>query len=713
VKNKILVIFALAASINLSSLVIAAHPVFAKDVLSTETVQRTWMPTFKQGQFVYVDPKLSGNPQNPFKFSDPFAEKLNQIGAKHDLKFYVVGSQQGNEPIPANTKVGIAKVDELLSQWSNQPGFDKDRYVIIFWVRRFDNPSKGSVGVNTGAAAREQDVSPELLSDPDGLVIPALKQYMPQNPEGAFLAIANNIDSKVSEHIAQLAQQKVEAAENKARLASLMSALNILGLGALGAGFIWAGTQFVGKRRKKAQVFRQQVESSLKDWQRTTKNGSEIYIELTENHLFFLEKLQSEEIDSDTQALFEGAKRSLARFATRLHAALSVQTSAEASVTQHDYKEASLILKERSIKVSDEALPVKVATLLTGLISEESYEPRQLQKALGDSCIDARDKVVALNDLFERAKGFVASQNLFSQIDNVLVAPSVVYGLAWGERQGGEVSLKLSSREDRISTDAIKSRVQAGENALRVGKLSEAAGIMSEIQQWMDSVREDYNRQTEAKANCDRLSQEVLRQSTQIKPYIESAKQAIAEVVDMYPKISVAHDRQQCDSFLKVLSDFPEHQELIQSNYSAQKYETALRLLKNQNQEFGLMREHLSDIIAKPGQLTKQTKEAQERVESYGQRVSKLRSRSSVSRVDETLDGIRQQILVGDLASSLLALDLVNQDISRAERASRQSSSSSSYSSSGSDYSSSSSGSDYSSSSGGGDYGGSSGGGDY
>ena len=322
-KNKTLVILVLAGSINFLSLVITAPPVQAKDVLSTKaTVQRTWMPTFKQGQFVYVDPHLSGNPKSPFKFSDPFSEKLSQIGEKHGLKFYVVGAQQGNEPIPANTKVGIAKVDELLPQWSNQPEFDKDRYVIIFWVRRSDDPSKGSVGVNTGAVAREQGVSPELLSDPDGLVIPVLKQYMPQNPEGALLGVAKNVDSKVSEHIAQLAQQKVDVAENKARLASLMSALNIFGLGVLGAGLIWIGTQFVAKRRKQAQVFKQQVESNLKDWQRTTKNGSEIYIELTENHLFFLEKLQSEEIDSDTQVLFEDAKQSVAKFATRLQAFL-------------------------------------------------------------------------------------------------------------------------------------------------------------------------------------------------------------------------------------------------------------------------------------------------------------------------------------------------------------------------------------------------------
>ena len=218
---------------------------------------------------------------------------------------------------------------------------------------------------------------------------------------------------------------------------------------------------------------------------------------------------------------------------------------------------------------------------------------------------------------------------------------------------------------------------------------------------------------------CDFLTLDTIYftnpQSTQIKPSIESANQAISEVVTMYPKISVTHDRQQCSSFLKVLSDFPEHQKLIHSNYSAQKYEIALRLLKEQNGKFGQTLEHLSDIISKPKQLAKQTKEAQERVESYGRRVSKLRSRSSVSRVDETLDGIRQQILVGNLASSLSALDSVEQDISRAERASRQSSSSSGYSSSGSDYgsSSSSSGSDYGSSSGGGDYGGSSGGGDY
>jgi uncharacterized membrane protein YgcG len=172
----------------------------------------------------------------------------------------------------------------------------------------------------------------------------------------------------------------------------------------------------------------------------------------------------------------------------------------------------------------------------------------------------------------------------------------------------------------------------------------------------------------------------------------------------MYPKISVTDDRQQCDSFLKVLSDFPAHQELIQSNYSDRKYEIALRVLKDQNQKFGLTLEHLSEIIDKPGQLTRQTKEAQERVDSYAMRVSKLRSRSSVSRVDETLDGIRQQILVGNLASSLAALDSVDRDISSAERVSSQSSGSSSYSSSGSDYSSSSGGSSYGGSSGGGDY---------
>jgi uncharacterized membrane protein YgcG len=720
-KYTIPIILTLASSINLSSLVIHPIPAQAKSVSSTQvpTIQRTWMPTFKSNKFIYLDPKLSGHPKDPFKFSDSFPDKLNQIGANHNLKIYVVGAQQGNEPIPSNRHVGIAKIDELLPQWSNQSGFDKNRYVILFWVRRSDDVSKGSVGVNVGTFARSQGVTPDLLSESDGLVIPALKGYMPQDPEGALLQVAKNVDAKVTEHIAELTQQRITATDNEAKSVSLINLWKSIGLAILGTGVLWIGIFFVGKQRDKAQDFRNQVKYDLKDWQCAIKNGSEIYLNLTENHLFFLEKLQSEQIDPDTQTLFEDAKRALAKFATRLKAASEVKDSVELSISQNDYQKAHTILHETSVTVNDETLPIEVTTLLTGLSPEESYQPTQIKKALNDSCLDARDKIVALNNLFDRAKRFTTPQSILSQIDEVLISPSVTYGLAWGETQSGEELLLLCFSQDGLSADSIKDRVRTGESVLRADNLSEAARVMSEIQAWINSIQTDYSQSIEIKAECDRLSSEVLQQSTQVQPLIKPAKQAIAEVVSMYPKLSVASDRQKCDDALKVLSAFPVHQKQIQSQYLAQEYGPALRLLKDQNHDFGQTLEHLSNIVAKPGQLARQAKEAQERVESYRRRISKLRSRSSVSRIDERLDGIHQQILLGNFIFSLPALDSVEYDISRVEHTFHSSgfghaSSSSDFGSTYSGHSSGfSGGGSYGGDSGGGSYGGGSGGGSY
>jgi hypothetical protein len=706
-KNKIPIVLTLAGSINFSNLAI---PVQAKSISSTQAsiIQSTWMPMFKGNQSVYLDPKLSSHPNGSFKFSNSFPKQLNQIGANHNLKIYVIGAQQGNEPIPSNRHVGTAKIDELLPQWSNQPGFDKDRYVILFWVRRSDTISKGSVGVNVGTFARSQGVTPDLLSDPDGLVIPALKGYMPQDPEGALLKVAKNVDAKITEHIAELTQKRITATDNEAKSASLINLWKSIGLAILGTGALWIGIFYVGKRRDKAQDFRNQVKFDLKDWQRAIKNGSEIYLNLTENHLFFLEKLKSEQIDPNTQTLFEDAKRTLAKFAAYLQAASEVKDSAELSISQNDYQKAHTILHETSVTVNDETLPIEVATLLTGLVPEEFYQPTQLKKAFNDSCLDSRDKVVALNNLFDRAKRFTTPQSILSQIDEVLIPPSVTYGLAWGKTQSGEESLLICHSQDGLSADSIKDRVRTGESALRADNLFEAAQIMSEIQAWINSIQTDYSQSIEIKEECDRLSAEVLQQSTQVQPLIKPAKQSISEVVSMYPKLSVASDRQECDDALKVLSAFPVHQEQIQSQYLAQEYGPALRLLKDQKHDFGQTVEHLSSIVAKPEQLARQAKEAQERVESYRRRVSKLRSRSSVSRFDETLDGIYQQISLGNFIFSLPALDSVEYDISRAEHI---------FHSSGFGYASSSSGfgSTYSSHSsgfsGGGSYGGGSGGG--
>jgi hypothetical protein len=164
------------------------------DVLATA---RTWMPVFSSAQAVYLDSKIRNHPTAPFRFSVDFSKKLSDLSQKSGLVYLVVAAQEGTETIPVGTKLGTAKIDELLPRWSSTAGFPRQNYVVLFWVRRSHDPTKGSVGVNVGSKARTLGITPEQLSRTDGLVTPALKLYMPQDPEAALLSIADTMNEKI------------------------------------------------------------------------------------------------------------------------------------------------------------------------------------------------------------------------------------------------------------------------------------------------------------------------------------------------------------------------------------------------------------------------------------------------------------------------------------------------------------------------------------
>jgi hypothetical protein len=85
----------------------AAHAQ-SQTIVVSQSITRTWMPTFKQGQTVYLDPALGSHPSVPFKFSSEFKNKLSQ---NKTASFYIIGAQQGNEAVPEGIKSGVAKVN--------------------------------------------------------------------------------------------------------------------------------------------------------------------------------------------------------------------------------------------------------------------------------------------------------------------------------------------------------------------------------------------------------------------------------------------------------------------------------------------------------------------------------------------------------------------------------------------------------------------------
>ena len=69
------------------------------------------------------------------------------------------------------TNWAIVKLDELVARWHSHPDFPAENHLIGLWIRRTDNVNKGWVAANGGTRLRQQGITAQRLSDPDGPVI--------------------------------------------------------------------------------------------------------------------------------------------------------------------------------------------------------------------------------------------------------------------------------------------------------------------------------------------------------------------------------------------------------------------------------------------------------------------------------------------------------------------------------------------------------------
>ncbi len=727
----------LSASLTGAVLALPLVPAQAKaDVLATA---RTWMPVFSPTQAVYLDSKIRNHPTAPFQFSADFSKELSNLGKESGLVYLVVAAQPGTEPIRTGAKLGTAKVDELLPRWTVAPGFPKTNYIVMFWVRRSDDPTKGSVGINVGSKARELGVTPQSLSDPEGLVTPALKSNMPQDPEAALLAIAHNINDEIqTSRDVQIPLRQGEsqplkqiASEDSAKLPdNLFGALLLL---LVGGG---ASTLLVFRvRDRKAQ--KQRAASLMRRWKSVTENGATLYTELTENYFSKLEYISSLELEGLFATQAEQARTSLANFIAHWTEAEKRVSQAVSAFKKKKYWKVNWLLEQEPIKVTGEALPIKVATLLSGLTPTHDYSPEQLLTSMSKLYEAARDQTVGLIETYEGVAEFKDGRpqkiaDAIARLKQKLEMP-FEYSLAVASAPS-ELPQKtyFNSAETTLFFYKIAQQTQLGAEAWSNNNLNQAIERYSSILQSIETREAQVDTVLDEKLKCDRLSLEVDAANRRFFEQIAVAEQSLKTVQSNFSSEDVSLHVQKLEQLTGAISwsDMQARFHEIQPLYLSSQFNTVHERLITIMELLEEQTEILDDLIQLPEVMETKQQALSVQIARYQRHPSRfdavaqgtdyptlqnLLLMGQLTSVQSQLDSIRESQVAADALVSASSRDSESYGSSKSSDYGSSSdsssydsgSSSSSYDSSSSDsssYDSSSSSSDYGSSSGGGDY---------
>lgn len=665
----------------------------------------TWLPAYTAGQSIYLDPQLANHPTAPVRFSASFASKLAQLDQQQGLKFYIVATQQGQEVIPAGTKAGIAKIDQLLPQWINQPGFDRQAYVIILWVRRQDDVTKGSVGVNVGSKARAYGITPELLSDPQGLVIPALRQFMPQDPEAALLQIGSNLNSKIA---AAIADQEW-GHQAKATLITLVKAVGTaITVGAIALMLLaWRGSR---------QQQRQRLESLLKEWQHISAAGGELYLELVENQLPRLQSLSWSELqtsDPEFFARYETARVKLSDFVACWSQLSDRYQAAAAAMAAGQQKQVLFLLEKEPVRVSLEKVPIAVSTLLSGLSQERDFQPSDLLRETSQQFETAKSAILDLLTDYDRASQFGTETlwNNFAATENRILQKAdtpFMYHLGWGTAPADQTRLSFRGFDAALAMIPLKTQaIEQGKRAWQDNKIAAAAAIYSQIGERLQAIEAQLDQALTAKAEGEARSEQLVESLDQYPSQLSDAQQALQTVQQNYPEASISDLQTTLATATALVERFPTVQQKGRVLYLQQDFdgaEGAIAALLNEVQDSVLQLQRLQHL---PQELAEQKQHLATQVDEYRQRLQRLHYTQITYDFDllqRSLEANQFNTLQVQLASLQHLVVAAEAEEARQTPVESSSTTNNFSSSSSSDYSSSSSGGDYSSSSGGGDY---------
>lgn len=350
----------------------------------------TWLPnSFDKDRHVYIDPKLANDPSYPVQM-DGLEQALEQRGQKHNLKIYVIASLLEDQPQDQNW--AVIRLDDLVLRWQSQSGFPHDDYLIVLWLRRSDNPNRGHVAANGGNRLQAYGFTAAKMGDPNsGPVIPALRKYMPNDPKGAMIAIADNINAGIDDYIAA-----EEAAKRRAELIKKLPGIIlkvVLALAFIGL-VLWLVFRY--RREKKA------VLALRATWQERLDSANALYIKLHDGYFGFIKDQGdwSRKFAGKTLEKYRAAVTDFAEFTVRQKAANNLLDTATRFIKRcyfpfvGGFRKATKLLTSEKVVLTGKELSLEEASLFGGVIAKVEYEPEKLLEAMSD-LFDRTNKALA------------------------------------------------------------------------------------------------------------------------------------------------------------------------------------------------------------------------------------------------------------------------------------------------------------------------------
>lgn len=444
--------------------------------------QQTWLPDFSPDRHVYVDPLLSNNRQAPVNLSS-IESNLIQEGQRHGLKVYVVATQQGSDLLQSDVP-GRDALDKLVLKWQSRPGFPSDDYLVIMWVRRADNPNKGSVAANGGNRFSDWNMTANYFSDTqNGPVIPNLRRFMPQDPAGAFVAIVQTINGDIDTIKANQAQ-----AEANRKLQEMMP--YYIGGGGLAIAILGALIFLLirnSSRRKKSQALIAEFEAKL-------NSANEHYLKLRDYRGFLTDQGDwKSRFKNRTLATFTAACKDFAAFSVRRKVANDTLDAATKAFERNRFpsikglNECDELLSTRVITVTGDDLPLEEASLFGGLVEKADYEPGALLNAMSE-LFDKTNK--ALSGIVKAFEGARQNKTDVEQLDaqvngqrkDVEAAELTMepYEATIAELKRGQAAFVAILASDPLEAFSGSETVEAGFKALGE-KLIRAIGIKKSL----------------------------------------------------------------------------------------------------------------------------------------------------------------------------------------------------------------------------------------
>jgi hypothetical protein len=351
--------------------------------------QTTWLPEFDAGKHVYIDPALANDPNYPVRY-DGLEKELVERGQKHGLQVFVIATKQGTDASAQGSNPAVAKVNELVLKWQAQPGYPASDLLVIIWVRSAD-PNTGWVAANGGSKLKGYGIDKSRFDSADGPVLPVLRQYMPNDPKGAMLAVVDNVNRSIDDYKAEQQRQAERDAQLRALPGKIFIGLLVLAL--LG------GLGFLHVRYSRAKAV---AADRIKVWSEKLDSANAFYIKLHEGYFGFLKEQSdwSTKFNGRTLSEYRAAITNFAEFTLRHQAANKLLDAAKKAAssgmwpTTGGSEKAVTILSTEAVVITGAELPLEMATLFGGLFTKTTYSPDDLLNAMSE-LFDRTNKALA------------------------------------------------------------------------------------------------------------------------------------------------------------------------------------------------------------------------------------------------------------------------------------------------------------------------------